>query len=291
ITFRQGKGQFVIRFNRIHSDLEHMFNDAMGETRNFSYGGFPNRDSDIHDNFISHCWDDGLEIEGANMNVRVWNNYIDLTYGAIGAASTSLGPSYFWRNVYATSRKHEGTSPNDLRGHYLVKLGSDRIQWARGRCYIFHNTVLQPPGFPEGPDATSGAQSGVVDTSMTKYTQNVVTRNNIIHLRHDSSIAYRNARKFGNVDFDYALFNGQYTAPDGALANAIEGTPTYDRAPDGRLWLRPGTPGHDAGVRIPNFNDDFVGAAPDMGAVETGTTTPKPPLWPAFPPPPASDPQ
>jgi hypothetical protein len=32
--------------------------------------------------------------------------------------------------------------------------------------------------------------------------------------------------------------------------------------------LRPGSKAIDAGVRIPNVNDDFLGEAPDMGALE-----------------------
>jgi hypothetical protein len=125
VVFRNGKGHYVIRYNRIESDLEHMFNDGIGEVRNFSFSGFPNRDSDVYGNFVSHCWDDGLEIEGANMNVRVWENYITMTYGAIGAASTSLGPSYYFRNVYAASRKSGETNANAFLGHYLIKLGAE----------------------------------------------------------------------------------------------------------------------------------------------------------------------
>ena len=47
ICFKGGKGEYVIRYNRIHSDLDHMFNDSMGEVHNFGYDGFPNRDSDF----------------------------------------------------------------------------------------------------------------------------------------------------------------------------------------------------------------------------------------------------
>jgi hypothetical protein len=35
--------------------------------------------------------------------------------------------------------------------------------------------------------------------------------------------------------------------------------------------LAPNSPGYDRGARIPNFNDGFTGAAPDMGAHEAGT--------------------
>jgi len=35
--------------------------------------------------------------------------------------------------------------------------------------------------------------------------------------------------------------------------------------------LAKGSPGHDAGLRILNFNDNFTDAAPDMGAHEAAT--------------------
>ena len=283
ISFRGGQGEYVIRFNRIRSDLQHMFNDGMGEVHNFSFDGFPNRDSDIHDNFVSHCWDDGLEIEGADMNVRVWNNYIDTTFDAIGAASPSLGPVYFWRNVYAVSRQGEGDSARDLRGHCMFKLGHENPAWVRGRMYVFHNTALQAPSLGPHGGPSGGAQAGIVFTSDRKRAENIVTRNNVFQLRTPSDAAIRDPPHTANNDYDYDLYTGRIEARPGSEAHGIAAAPVYERSPDGRCWLRPGTPGFDAGVRLPNFNDDFTGAAPDMGAVETGSRAPKPPLWPAFP--------
>jgi hypothetical protein len=284
IVFRNSKGGHVIRFNKIYSDMDHMFNDAMGDTHNFSYAGFPTRDSDIHDNFVSHCWDDGLEIEGADMNVRVWNNYIDLTYGAIGAAAPSLGPLYIFRNVYAVSRKHSGTASNDLRGHYLVKLGNERPQWTKGRMYVFHNTTLQPGPFPDTAEfPMSGAQSGIVFTSDKKLQENIVTRNNLLQMRTPNDWAIRDTQKTASNDFDYDMHDGRTMFKDGSEPHGLIGAPKYQRTADGRLALVPGTPGHDAGARLPNFNDDFAGNAPDIGAVETDGRDAKPALWPAFP--------
>jgi hypothetical protein len=34
--------------------------------------------------------------------------------------------------------------------------------------------------------------------------------------------------------------------------------------------LAPNSPGYDRGARLANFNDNFTGAAPDMGAAEAG---------------------
>ena len=280
----KGKGVFVIRRNRIYSDMEHMFNDGMGEYRNSSFGGFPHRDSDIYDNFISHCWDDALEIEGANLNVRVWNNYIDMSYGAIGSAATSLGPVYYFRNVYAVSRKHTGTDANSFRGHYLVKLGSRKTDYTKGSIYIFHNTALQPVSpSAEWPDPSAGAQAGVLSTNKNNHQENITTRNNILQLRKDTDFAIRDYQLTLNNDFDYDFYTGRIYAMEGAEKHGICGHPLYERASDGRLWLIPGTPGHDAGAVIPNFNDDYLGEAPDMGAVETHSHGSKPVLWPAFP--------
>jgi hypothetical protein len=239
----------------------------------------------VYGNYVSHCWDDGLEIEGANMNVRVWDNYITDTYGALGCASTSLGPSYYFRNVYAVSIKSMDGDANAYRGHYLIKLGSEpkAADYSRGRKYFLHNTTLQPATIG-GPDPTSGAQSGLVLTSNTKRELNIVSRNNLLYLRKDADWAIRDPQLSPTNSFDYDMYIGKIQAVEGAEAHGVVGTPMFDAAPDGRLWIKPGTPGHDAGVRLPNFNDDFQGAGPDIGAVETNTITPKPQLWPAFPP-------
>lgn len=288
VTFQgSGKGRYVIRFNRIHSDIDHMFNDAMGNNSNTSYAGFPVRDSDVHDNFVSHCWDDALETEGGDMNVRVWNNYIDHSYVAFGAAGPSLGPIYFFRNVVGTSRKSDATgTEDDFRGQNFLKLGQREPKWSRGKMYVFHNTTLQPPPWAGSSAPSSGMQVGFNVTSTNRHAENVTSRNNILQMRSNPPIGaqlpIRDPLRAPSNDFDYDLYNGGIVAVAGTEANGIEATPIYERAPDGRLWLAPGTPGQGVGVRIPNFNDDHVDH-PDIGAVETNSSTPKPPLWPTFP--------
>ncbi len=66
------EGNHVIRYNTVFSDADHQYNDIFGAGHNFSTRGFPNRDSDIYSNLLSHCWDDAIESEGANCNVRIW---------------------------------------------------------------------------------------------------------------------------------------------------------------------------------------------------------------------------
>ena len=141
ITVMQSLGGNVIRYNDIISTEDHGFNDAIGGGSNFSEVGNMNRDSDIYGNFLRNVWDDAIESEGANMNVRIWGNYIHLYKTAIATASTTFGPIYIFRNVFGESRGGQRNS----NGRTLLKTG-DREAFKGGRRMIFHNTVLQPGG-------------------------------------------------------------------------------------------------------------------------------------------------
>ncbi len=68
-----------------------------------------------------------------------------------------------------------------------------------------------------------------------------------------------------------AEFACRLGAPDGSVIDVRPANPCPD------MYL-----GYDAGCRLLNFNDDFQGTAPDMGAVESGQPFPVPPTWPAF---------
>ena len=80
IRFQSSGTNHVIRYNDIFTDDEHYFKDCIGG------GNFPNADSDIYGNFIERCWDDGIEAEGVDRNVRIWGNYFNRSYVGIGVA-------------------------------------------------------------------------------------------------------------------------------------------------------------------------------------------------------------
>jgi hypothetical protein len=104
ITLLNSVGGNVIRYNEIRSTDDHGFNDAIGGASNFSFEGNLNRDSDVYGNIISNVWDDAIESEGANMNVRIWGNYIHHTYQHVATAATAKGPLYIFRNVFGCFR-------------------------------------------------------------------------------------------------------------------------------------------------------------------------------------------
>lgn len=150
ITFSYCGGNHVIRHNRITSaDPRRYYNDAIGGEDNFSRSGFPNRDTDIYGNLIQGAWDDGIEVEGSNMNVRVWGNAIERTAVGIGTTVTHHGPLYVFRNTYRNGRKlSERPAEADDRGP-MIKAG-DGKGIGGGRRYVFDNQALDVGNFIAG---------------------------------------------------------------------------------------------------------------------------------------------
>jgi hypothetical protein len=286
ISVIQSTGGNVIRYNDIVSTEDHGYNDGIGGGNNFSFTGNMNRNSDIHGNIIISCWDDAIECEGGNMNVRIWGNYIHRFYNGIATASTSTGPVYIFRNVSGESRAgHRNSS-----GGAFIKTG-EREEFGGGRRYVFHNTILQP--------------AGVFNVFSSHVNPNCITRNNIFDVPGKLAT---DLDKEPASDYDYDFFSGNTKGLTAKEANGIKlrttpaGTRLYSTSyslefyprstiqsinwgkhpyefgertveiTDPVVWIK--NPLIDSGVILPGFNDNFAGKAPDLGAFEVG----KPPL-------------
>jgi len=280
ISLIDSRGGNIIRYNTIRSTEDHGFNDGFGGASNFSFRGSPNRDSDIHGNIIANCWDNGIESEGANMNVRIWSNYLHHTYSPIATASTSMGPLYIFRNVLGESRiSHQDPSGGAMikTGMSYIEINGERVSTGLGYRFIFHNTALQP--------------NGGLDVFSNHELHNAVSRNNIFYSRGRT---YPPDRGEPSNDFRNDL-TGSYSG--GGFIRSMflssEGlawflAPTMNRIQWGRVestrngrkfsitdpLVQVKNPALDQGVRLPGFNDDYSGAAPDIGAFENG----RPPL-------------
>ena len=263
----------MFRYNEIYSSEGKYFNDGMGGEANFSSTGFPNADSDIYGNIIQHAWDDGIEAEGGNKNVRIWGNYIDRT--AIGIATTAShdGPVYVFRNVYNRSRKLGLVGLDQDQRLNFAKSGTE-AEFGGGRRYVFHNTMLQAT--QSGLQYPLGAGGGLIAAGTSSPLTNTMSRNNILHVWKSSNDSIRTQGGGGN-DFNYDLRNGGISAYAGAEANGWVGTPIYKSGHGWSSWaggnyqLDNSSPGYDKGQRLPNFNDAFTGNAPDVGAHEANT--------------------
>lgn len=283
ITMYQTGGQIVIRYNSVYSttnglpdgppNLSKFHQDGLVLGGENGEGIGP--DVDIYKNLVLHYYDDGVETDGDGTNTRIWGNYFD--YGgasAVSTAPTRLGPAYVWRNVYNRARMFI-TDPwgNERDRLYMLKSGGmGGING--GRRYIYHNTSMQPPYTSEatasGPNPL-GAGFGTGGNGAPNGMHNTVTRNNVFEIWRSSWGTFDLIDALGN-DLDYDLSNGNFTEPNG-----IRTTPQYQTGNgwsaywNGRYRLQSGTAGHNDGAPIPNFNDGFVGTAPDRGAHEDGT--------------------
>lgn len=276
VSLIDSRGGNVIRYNTIRSTEDHGFNDGIGGGSNFSFKGSPNRDSDIYGNVISNCWDDCIESEGANMNVRIWSNYIHHSFVDIATAATSMGPIYIFRNVFGESR----VSHQDHSGGAMIKTGmnyleinGEKVSTGLGYRFIFHNTALQP--------------NGPLDVFTGHELHHAVTRNNIFY-SHGQTYP-KDAGEPGNSfknDLTGGFLGGGFVKSMFLVSEGMEWylSPVVNKIQWGRIEsVRNGktvaitdplvqavNPAVDRGVRLPGFNDDFTGAGPDMGAFETG---------------------
>jgi hypothetical protein len=274
VSLFQSKGGNVIRYNDIVTTEDHGFNDGIGGGGNFSKEGNVNRDSDIYGNIIESVWDDAIESEGANMNVRIWGNYINKYFVGVATASTTYGPVYIYRNIFAESRRgHWNTA-----GGTIFKLGG-RGDFQGGRRYFLHNTAVQPGG---------------PYTSVSRCA-NCVSRNNIFDVPGRSS-GTGESDPTSDFDYDYGgpgreehaisfsstpsstrLFVTSYNLefyPRSTINSINWGAHPYEfgerkiNITDPVVQIK--NPMIDGGIVLPGFNDDFKGKAPDLGAFEVG---------------------
>jgi PKD repeat protein len=311
LYFSRCGGNHVFRYNDVHANGNgHHFNDGVGGCCNNELAGAPGDDSDIYGNRISHVYDDAIESEGGNRNVRIWANYIDRSLVAIANAATVAGPLYVWRNVSNDmALMRDPAAPNEgvsSRGPF-VKGGSDKAPVFGGRTYYFHNTVLQPPSQQSGQPYPRGAGYGILNSGDGQL-YNFVSRNNIWQIHRVPDAPGNDFRSImadcdlGPCSADYDLFNGQIinaSNPGAPEVNAIKlglggnvttgdesKVPTYASSgtayPSGTIpspsngWtgdfrLSSSSLGYGRAELLPNFNDQFEN--PDVGAHQSGPGT------------------
>jgi len=213
-----------------------------------------NFNTDIYENRLYHIGDDGIELEGACMNMKVWGNQISDCLVGISLAPITVGPTFVWRNVIVDFAL---TS---------FKLASNTA----GPCFLYHNTAY----------TSLPAINGLTSSGAWK---NVTLRNNIII---GTAYAIEDFHLNGVADFDYdnlystdpARFvrwkGTRYHSPSeffqrtGQEEHGISAASHFCNLSARNFQLSRTCPEIDRGVKIPNFNDDFLGEAPDIGAFE-----------------------
>lgn len=233
--------------------------------------------SDIHDNDIEVCTDDGIEADYSDTNVRVFRNRITNCFAGVSAQPAHGGPLYVFRNAMVNLEYSPVKLHNDTAGVLIIHNTSVRA----GRAF-----VIDPGG---------------------ETVNDVVTRNNLFV--GTTGPALSSTGKMIRCDFDrdgyaweagrFALWNGRtYPTPEAARASGLlyrrlgalqlAALPLFASGlrppPDFRaalpreandLRLAPGSPAAASGVVVPNFSDGFAGRAPDLGCCEGGAPLPR----------------
>jgi hypothetical protein len=267
IEFHNAGGNNVIRYNLFYSTTTKMFKDVMSGASNFSFDGDVGPNSDIYRNSVTHSWDDLLQSEGANANVRIYENYTAIGRTCHAKAPVSIGPLYLFRNVCekglfgSASVFGEGwffkvrSKPDDADGDDPP----EQVYYGTGALFAINNTVIS--SIKNIVQLDEGA------------TGNIKAWNNIFSNSNALSGTYRTWIDAW-ADFEDNLYGNGHARPTDD-AGGVSGTVTFTGTGTAGTSA-PFTPSSsnaiDSGTVIPNFTDGYSGDAPDKGAVEVGQT-------------------
>ena len=226
--------------------------------------------SDVHNNEVSECLDDGCEMDGAERNCRCYLNRYTNIFQGISVQPVYGGPIYIFRNAL-----------------YNLEGETFKMHNSPSGAIFYHNTSVKR-GVPL-----------ILSTQETVH--NCVLRNNLFLGSGEGKYAYEASPPMQNCDFDFDGFSGgpwkmflkwnnvryaslaevKAKAPVEKHAVLVEPTGNLQLPRDVArqhalvdLRLPAGSAAIDAGAVLSGFNDGFAGQAPDLGAYEFGTELP-----------------
>ncbi len=275
------------------------FHDAIG----ISTYGTPEKDPeqrassiDIYGNDMHVMNDDFIETDGGVHNVRVFSNRgVNAAMGGFSSQPVFGGPIYFYRNI-AYNVPGGGVFKFSAKPAGLFVFNNTLIcEQARAEPYAnvhFRNNLFLGRDFPgRGIMAWANATSAF-STDYNGFRPNKGVKEQYKWLapakgammyepkptdwKNFATLAELRAtteqEKHG-IEIDYDIFE-KLSQPNAANPYAVY------HAIDLSFRLKPGSRVVDAGEVIPTVNDNFVGKAPDLGALEVGAPEPKyGPTW------------
>lgn len=270
------------------------FHDAVGIS---TYGTPPSDPDqrassiDIYNNDFHMLNDDFVETDGGVHNIRVMNNRgINAAHGGYSSQPVFGGPVYFIGNILyhvpsGVAFKFSA-KPAGLFVYHNTIIGEQTIRDPSSNMHYRNNLFLGR----DTPDRGIMAWANATDTYSTDY--NGYRPNKGVKEQYAwlgpkprqtlyepqdsdwklfSSLAdFRSATKQEQhgMEVDFDIFES-LVPPDPTKRHAVY------HAMDLNFRLKPDSKPIDAGVRIPTVNDDFVGKAPDLGALEVGKPEPQ----------------
>ncbi|MFA6292391.1 MAG: right-handed parallel beta-helix repeat-containing protein [Victivallales bacterium] len=266
-VFVRSLGGTVLRYNDFIGSDPNRWNDVVeGCDNGFKDGGFL-RDADIYGNMLVFGNDDGIELDGGQMNVRFFRNKIEGCYCGVSTAPCLLGPSYIFQNLIVNLSDDSGAGGMAIKNNYG--------EHGAGQIFYFNNTSVAPNGFTSyGPGSISPFAGDLKGTM----------RGNIL-VCNDEPV-FPDVFKWRN-DFEGDLFFSYRKEINSALQSNLASLglerkgifekPNFRDASYGNYCLTKGSPGSGARMAVQGFTSASSNGRPlDAGAFENSDSSPVP---------------
>lgn len=249
----------VVRYNDfVASDLLR-WNDGIEGWGNGKHGGFK-QDADIYGNYFAYANDDGIELDGAQRNVRFYANQIEGGLCGISTAPNAEGPSYVLANLV--------TGLGDERGRASACIKAGGASTSPGMTFFYHNSFVTPgrgvTGVGFGKDQDRARFAGC-----TEHNIFATTRQGISDQYHPAGNRY-------GRDLFANLGGGAGSAylPGGLPTDAIAADAGLIDPSAGDYAPGPDSPALGAGRAIPGMGWLHGDGSIDLGAVQHGRPVP-----------------
>ncbi len=241
--------------------------------------------NDFYNNDLEEATDDAVEADSAMGNVRVMRNRISNSFDGISSQPGLGGPTYFIRNamynvLYTPFKLHNETAGDVILHNTVVKNG-DAFGCYSGapvsRAYVRNNIFIGGEGggtygccgngpglmlqIPDADNTCSFDYDAFGSIGIGGFT-------GAVGAAPYSSLAEMKSKTTEQhaLGVDMSVFAASVAHPKNAFPTPLYGPPDLRPAAAGAVL--------DKGMVLPNVNDGFAGAAPDLGAYEAGSELP-----------------
>jgi len=249
ISARGGRGT-VVRRNVIHGSFDGI---GLSVWEALNEPGWM-QDTDINDNEIYDCGDDGCEPEGTCTNLRFFNNRIRNALMGMSVAPITVGPAYYVNETYWDSQ-----------------LGALKLKSRTKGPTFFYNCTIAVSGWRQAilqyrdrwqniafRNCAFAATSWVFADEGPEGRNNSLDYDDLYTTDPSRFMLWENTRYDSLADLQKA----------GVEQHGISADPRFVDATKGDFTLQAESPLIDRGLHIPGINDDFAGKAPDIGSHE-----------------------
>ncbi|QDS96913.1 right-handed parallel beta-helix repeat-containing protein [Adhaeretor mobilis] len=227
---------------------------------------------DIYNNDIYTGADDGIEADFCHHNCRIMRNRMTNCFVALSSQPGLGGPNYFIRNVaynitHAAFKLKRDSVGDVVIHNTVIKLGTGLGGNSPMEHAYFRNNLCI--GGPVGDNQWGGYGGGApAAADIRSPGERSSFDYDAVGVYKEPFWAKIDGKPFAEVEphgiqIDMSVFNKvEFPYPP------LPGRPAPDLRP------RAASAVVDAGVRLPNINDDYLGDAPDIGAYEAGRDLP-----------------